>query len=277
MGKEIKIGPWLYYKLTDSEFRKAVNVAFEYALLSISFTINRMNLNNLEKRILNITKGKLAEIIFKEYCTSKGLSLDFSSCETPFYQNDKRDFLWKQKEWDLKNNFLACQNTLLTKEKLNELPALVPSKNEYDQWAKRQKKYFNTSTDVGFVFSFMVGKLENGPLLNDLISISFTKDQQVFLEKVYNKFNGNRQNKKPFEENAFLNKWHEISIPTSKPTIEIGFNSPIYITGFASKGQWPLFQNCPPSTFAQGKFRTRINNSYCAVNKLPSFASVMAS
>ena len=42
-------------------YEKILLESLEYAVLSIPFTINRMGIDFIERRVLNIIKGKLAE------------------------------------------------------------------------------------------------------------------------------------------------------------------------------------------------------------------------
>jgi hypothetical protein len=102
--------------LSDRLEASIVNKSINYALISISYTYNRMDLDKLAQRIQNITKGKIAEHLFQYYLIQQKTQVDFKSCQTPFYLPDKRDFLMGEYEWDIKNNFVRTPQKL-TKER----------------------------------------------------------------------------------------------------------------------------------------------------------------
>jgi hypothetical protein len=63
--------------LEEREERSIVNKSINYALISISYTYNRMDLDKLGNRIQNITKGKIAEYIFQHYLIKQKTQVDF--------------------------------------------------------------------------------------------------------------------------------------------------------------------------------------------------------
>ncbi|MCS6782948.1 MAG: hypothetical protein RMI89_03525 [Gloeomargarita sp. SKYBB_i_bin120] len=102
--------------------------AVHYALLSLPFTTNRMQINDLQQRVVNIAKGKIAEGMVREFCRRYAPSADFETTATPYYQVDKRDFLFRCLEWDIKTNFYSIENP--SSEQVMDFPALVPNRSD---------------------------------------------------------------------------------------------------------------------------------------------------
>ena len=142
-------------RIPHSEYRIIVVHALEYAILSIPFTYDRMEIPDLQRKILNIAKGKIAEGLFQYFCTQNDIPADFKSCETPFYQADHRDFILIGKEWDIKNNFLYHQGIVLNDHHYVDLPALIPNRGNWDQWGKRLIQKSNQTSATGFVFTYL--------------------------------------------------------------------------------------------------------------------------
>jgi hypothetical protein len=95
------------YHPDEKTYDMLVYQAVNYAVISSPFTVNRMNIDNVSERIQNIAKGKLAEMLFVEYCNERGVGISTEECTTPFYQVDRRDFLLGDFECDIKNNFFG--------------------------------------------------------------------------------------------------------------------------------------------------------------------------
>ena len=70
--------------VNHNDYYNIVNDAVKYALISLSFTLDRMRIPNHEKRAFNIAKGKIAEGLFKWFCKTNHIKVNFESCETPF-------------------------------------------------------------------------------------------------------------------------------------------------------------------------------------------------
>tara|TARA_B100001250_G_C19796160_1_gene788805 strand:+ start:608 stop:1492 length:885 start_codon:yes stop_codon:yes gene_type:complete len=201
--------------------------SLEYAILSIPFTINRMGIDFIEKRVENIIKGKLAEGIFDFFCHSNNINIDFKSCETPFWTIDKKDFIYQNLEWDIKNNYLHLDPK---KEiDITYLPALVPNRHRNDQWSRR----------TAYVFSFIKeDDLVAGRRQNRFLKLDFSDEQIIFLDKVYRKYNGLPIEKEPFEPKKYTS--HFMSLSDQLP-YEISFHPQMYITAIATSGDWETF------------------------------------
>ncbi|MFY0671819.1 MAG: hypothetical protein JXQ87_00360 [Bacteroidia bacterium] len=277
MGAIEKIGNYLSFRVEKAQFEIIAKEAFRYAIISSPFTINRMGIDDLDKRILNITKGKLAEKMLEAFFKSLRVKVDFESCQTPFHKIDRRDFLWRDFEWDLKNNFITHSELHLNSKTIGQLPCLIPNRKKGDQWDKRNQLYFKTPKGAAFLFSFMIGRLINGPLESDIINVKLNKDQKIWLHKLNEQYGGKSFKQSPFLENDFWKTWSELDIPELHNSFEVGFNSPLYLTAIANAADWSSFKPRKPQTFANGLFRTRIDNMCVEVSKLRSLSMIIPS
>lgn len=268
--------PYLVHRCSDDRWNALCESALKYALISIPFTINRMGIDAIERRVFNILKGKLSELLFNDFALKSSLDVDFQSCATPFHQVDRRDFLWKESEWDLKNNFLTTRKLSFSRTQLDHLPALIPSNFKGDQWDKRERLLFKNSKSFKVLFSFMIGKLEDGPLVTPWAHFTLSEDQKKWLNNLNSHFKGKPQVKAPFTEAWFWNHWEQISLPWNK-LLDVNFNSPIYVTSFAGPKDWTKFKEVPPRSFSGGMFRTKITNRACAIKNLRPFSELMVS
>ncbi len=244
-----------------------VNKAINYALLSISFTYNRMDLDKLANRIQNITKGKIAELMFHFFMQKNQLGVNFSSCQTPFYLPDKRDFLMGEYEWDIKNNFVRSAN-ILSPEQLVELPALIPnrpaSKYFTDQWEKRTEMKHSTSQGARYVFTFM-----ERPVRNDFIDVHIHPNLKLFFERIKKEFPYLKKDQAPFTESWFWNEMSKVDFPT----YELKQTLRLYITSWAGVEHFKYFYDTEKLNFDQLIY-TLIKNKTIKVHRLPSFASL---
>ena len=257
----------------EKEYLRILHRALDYALISIPFTIDRMSLKNLEKQIINIAKGRLAEGLLWFFFKHNSIKADFKSCTTPFYQTDKRDFLLNGLEWDQKNNFIYHEGNLLTDSNYTDLPALVPNRHTKDQWAKRTAYKFKNSRGVSFIFTFLKGAdLISGQRGESFLSINLSDEQQMLLHKINKKYKGFTQEKKPFEEDAFRRGFFESK--RLNEIISVNFLPLLIITAYADQRHWHLFQNTNHADFLNGTIKTKIKNSTCCIKELPSFLSL---
>jgi len=260
--------PQKYY---DSIFRQAL----EYALVSLPFTIDRMHLKNIERQVSNITKGKLAEGLLRFFFTQNDLPADFDRCQTPFYQIDKRDFLFDGFEWDFKNNFIYHPQNRLPEKAYSDLPALVPNRYAGDQWGKRLKRFFPESKGVRFLFSFLKGAdLNNGRRVNAFFSLRLVPEQIKLLSELCLKYAGCSCEAQPFSKDSFIKYFKGMAALHN--TFFIRSRPALIVTGYAGKRQWPLFKNTLHQDFLKGTLKTRINNATCSLKNLPSFYSLIA-
>lgn len=210
----------------------------KYAIISIPFTINRMHLENLEKRIENIAKGKLAENLFAYYCSENGIAADFNTPSTPFYQTDHRDFLLDGYEWDIKNNFIHHDGNVLQNINYTDLPALVPDRHAKDQWSKRNQKIYESTKGVRFLFTFLKSTDKNSR--EQFLSIRLSQQQIDFLQQLANKYGGNTFKEKPFKEKWF---WSKMSaLKDEKLSLIIRDFPNLVIAGYADAERWNFFK-----------------------------------
>ena len=253
-------------------YKKIAVEAVKYAIISVPFTIDRMALRNRNRQIFNIAKGKLAEGLFKFFCTQNNIEANFDICETPFYQIDKRDFILGYSEWDQKNNFIYHPGSLLSSHQYVNLPALVPNRpNRKDQWQKREDFYFDKTKSVKFLFTFMKAADQNRKA-NNFFSINLSNKQQAFLDKLYKKYKGLPQSEKPFNVIDF---WEEMtSLKDDQKSFHLNDKPNLVITAYADDTHWELFFNTEHKNFLDGTLRTKIRNKTCYLKELPSFLSL---
>ncbi len=247
------------------DYKRIALKAVHYAIISTPFTINRMGIGSLEKRITNITKGKLAEGLFRWWALQEKLPIDFSSGSTPFYQVDKFDFAFKGKNWDLKNNFLFHKAELLQEDDYLRLPALVPNRHSKDQWSKRNEK--------NFLFTFM--KLADRPAgqkRQAFLHLDVSNEQILFLKKLVTQYQGKTQNEPPYTPEWFWKEWDYLG-----PLRNIGLTArpALIIAAYANESCYKSFHDTEARTFLKGTLKTRIRNATCAIGKLKKFESLI--
>lgn len=258
--------------LPEHTYRQIVEKAIGYALISIPFTFNRITLDRLEQRIMNIAKGKTAEYIFRFFCLKNNVPADFETCATPFYKSDKRDFILAGAEWDIKNNFIYHKRDGLTEDqRYTSLPALVPCSYAGDQWDKRAHVCFENSGELRFLFTFLKNADEKGKQ-KSFFELLLTAEQKNFLTNLYRQYEGNRSPKEePFTEASFL---QQLNFTTTN--FHLHHHPHLVITAWAGKDHWHLFKESGegPRTYSEGLLKTRINNRVAMVQELPSFLSL---
>ena len=55
-------------QIENSIYDRLMAESVRYAIISLPYTINRMNLIDIQSRIANIAKGKISEKIFLHFC-----------------------------------------------------------------------------------------------------------------------------------------------------------------------------------------------------------------
>jgi hypothetical protein len=264
--------------------------AARYAIISSAFTYDRMDKHDIQKRIINITKGKLAEGLLYFFCSKNDIYLDHQACSTPFWMADFRDFLYKNGEWDVKNNFIYATDETFDQLTCTNLPALVPNKNQRDQWSKKDKLFTDFTKYGAYLFTFM--RLR--PDQKDFFTITFSADQLKFLEDISHRFHNTAHSKMPFLESWF---WTEIPSFNLEKQMVIHYYPELIITACANPRYWHLFLDtgpkCPENNysdthspkwnevihhkfvrFMSGIMVTTITNKTCPVSLLPSFYSL---
>ena len=264
--------------------------AARYALISVAFTYNRMNKKDLKSRVVNITKGKIAEGIFYHFCKENNIAIHTEPCTTPFWLPDQKDFIFLNGEWDIKNNFIYRGSEKDLKIKLTDLPALIPNKYDGDQWSKRNETYLENTKFSAYLFTFMI-------LRNDyktFFDISLTPAQLSFMSAIAEKYS-----RYPYGEMPFLESWffEEITKIGPEINIQLAYYPPLIITACANARYWHLFkdtgqtvkenhyidytsswysnENLKITNFMQGTIVTTICNKTCPVSLLPSFRSLI--
>ena len=274
----------------DETYNVLMRRAVEYAILSVPFTVNRMSIDNPAQRIENIAKGKLAEYLFLEYCEKNGINIDTKECTTPFYQVDKRDFLFSNFECDIKNNYFWNNKPHSSVEELIiKFPALIPNRHKDDQWDKRTKSYFNRK--VMFVFTFMqAGYLVGRNRQGGVVEVILSKEQGECLKRLIKHYNGCPIEKEPYTPDSFWGEFGQLKFTIRNV-------SPLYITAYATQEYFNIFhdiggedvstnyQNDPfpnwydrkgtGAKFLGGSIFTKIKNAACPIRSLPSFRELL--
>ena len=281
--------------INPSDYEAMVLESVQYAIISLPFTVNRMDIDSVKGRVLNIAKGKLAESLFKFFCEANHIHTDFDACSTPFWTVDKRDFILNGNEWDIKNNFYYCigneYNGYYT-----HFPALVPNRSNYDQWAKRNMNINVGTGGVEFVFTFLKGAdLVGGNRGQEFLEIVLAPDQLQFIVDLWNKYKGIPLSASPFSEDDFWSKFRALGNQDELFTLR--FRPHLVITGYANSTHWHLFQTTGPNdrrqtfmnalyphwyrkfrsgtlSFLNGTLWTTIDNETCMVSECPSFLSL---
>ncbi len=288
----------IFYEVNNkNKIKKIVDKSVIYAILSLPFTVNRMEIKDVAKRLLNIIKGKIAENVFFDFCDEKGINIDKDSCLTPFYQIDKRDFLFGEYECDIKNNYIWETEDL----DYIKLPALVPNRHSFDQWSKRNKSFFGKK--VIFLFTFIKqGELRNGMLNYTFLEIKLDEHQKELLRKKCNIYQGKPQNGFSFNFGFDEDEYFRIFLKTDqtknieKIVTKYLETIKLIITGYATQRKFYLFRdvngkgtsayymNYPwpnwyeqtdkGANFLNGVIITKIKNATCPIVLLPSIKSL---
>ncbi len=280
--------------IPEGDYYEIVNEAVSYALISLPFTIDRMRIPNHIRRTLNIAKGKIAEELFKWYCKSNNIKIDFESCETPFWEIDKRDFILYGFEWDIKNNFIYHQGNIFDDNL--KLPALIPNRHDRDQWSTKDQKKIENSKGVKYLFTFLKGAdLTNNKRGGDFLTINLSFEQSEFISDLYEKYRGMPQTQRPFDDDWF---WKELKKRGSSRFFSLSFMPYLVITGYADENHWHLFKDTGPYSpynyqdyfqekwykkvghknslmWLNGALWTTITNKTCPLPDLPSFKSLI--
>lgn len=251
--------------IPKDSFVEIVENSLKYALISQPFTINRMGIDSIENKVLNITKGKIAEGIFEFFCHSNDIQVDFKSCETPFWKTDKRDFIFDGLEWDIKNNFFYSEKDV--EIDCSTLPALIPNRHSKDQWSKRNKSEIPQSNGIGYVFTFMkMADIQNGKRTNSFIEIDISENYLRFLDKKNFKYLGQPQNTHPqkYEEEFNI----IFSSQEIKGIYKIFSQPSLFITGYATYEDWTKFKDTGKN--APQNYMEFLPNGWYRVNKTGS-------
>jgi hypothetical protein len=265
--------------------------AARYALISVAFTYNRMDKKDIHSRVINITKGKIAEGLFYFFCNENHVTIYTESCTTPFWLPDQKDFIFLNGEWDIKNNFIYSNDPLTDKIKMSLLPALIPNKYAGDQWSKRNETYHANTTFSAYLFTFMVLRKAEKSFFDILLNA----EQLDFMADIAQQFSRHPHGKMPFLEAWF---YEELSKIGPEININLKYYPSLIITGCANARYWTLFKDTGPQTeenhyktfttpdwytndggkitnFLQGTMVTTIKNKTCPVGLLPSFSSLI--
>lgn len=274
-------------------YQKIVEKAVRYAMISLPFTFNRMVINEPERRIQNIAKGKIAELLFRYYCHLHHIPADFEQCTTPFWSIDQRDFILQSKEWDIKNNFFHPKPGMELPECFTDFPALIPNHHAKDQWTKRNTTCFNSSEGVGYVFTFMPLTKAGNSTGNAFFEIILSDKTKSFINNLCRAYAGNKPTQQPFDEAWF---WEKAGISKVQSIAVLNDLPSLYITGYATSDQFYLFKDTGKDhvrseyinlhnrhwyvkdrnklNFMNGMLFTTITNATCPIGLLPSFAGL---
>lgn len=281
--------------ISDEDYNDIVNEGVKYAILSLPFTVDRMRIPNSVQRALNIAKGKIAEGLFRKFCSLNNIEADFNTCETPFWTVDHRDFILNGSEWDIKNNFFFCPHDELTDYNYVDLPALVPNRNVSDQWTKRLTKHDPASTDVTFLFTYLkMASLNGGERGENFLAINLSPMQIDYITSLYSTFKGQPQKSEPFTVDSF---WEEMQTRGRMNFYTLNFRPHLVIGCYANSSHWASFKDTGPFdrfnnyqdymqprwytksakgslNFMNNTLWTTITNSTIPMSLLPSFLSL---
>ncbi len=261
-------------EIPQESYQAIVKRSLRYAIISLPFTVNRMELSNLKTRILNIAKGKIAEALFLVFARANNLPVDISACQTPFYRPDRRDFILNHLEWDIKNNFLFHAGKLLPGYRYTDLPALVPDKHGSDQWAKRTQPRIAGTKGVVFLFTFLKWASER-KRAKGFFDFDLNPAQQELLVRAWKKYQGQPWPKVPFREESFWHEWYVLSSGHALCRLRVNDFPVLIIGAYAGKNEFNCFRPIPGNqTFLNGVLHTRIPNRLARLKDLPSFVSL---
>lgn len=280
--------------ITEAAYSELIDECVKYALISLPFTIDRMTIPDETKRALNIAKGKIAEALFTYFCNDYDINIDFGSCSTPFYQVDKKDFIFNNLVWDIKNNFYYSAAPLINN--FTNLPALIPNRYNGDQWSKRNETLGAAVNGTAFVFSFLrMTTLLNNTRGRDFLEIVLSEDQKLFIRNAYERYHGLPQPVQPFYEEWF---WAEMNSRGPMNFFNLNARPSLIITSYATSQHWNLFRdtgkfdrnnnfmryiepqwyvktNTGSCNFLNGTLWTTITNATSPVSELPAFSSLI--
>lgn len=244
-----------------------INKAMSYALLSVAFTTKKLDMASITRKIENISKGEIVELMFQHFMKVNKLPVNFSSCQTPFYIPSKRDFIMDEYECDIKNSFVRACTSLNSKD-IIELPALIPNRTSSplfsDQWEKRKEMKHSTSKGVRFVFTFM-----ERPKERDFISLRILPQHLSFFENIKKQFPYHQGENPPFTESWFWNELSKIDFPD----YHLNQNLKLYITSWAGEEHFSFFFNTEKRNF-EDRIYTKMRNKTIKIHRLPSFISL---
>lgn len=248
-------------RVPEISYLALIDDAVRYSIISKPFTFNRMGVP-LIAGVNNTAKGKFAENLFNLFCVVNETPIDSSLTSTEFWRRDLRDFIFCDREWDIKNNFLFSE--IENSRSFLEAPALIPNNRSGDQWDGRKKRYFaSLGREPAFLFTFM----EKKPF-----EVILDKRQSDMLLVFSEKYSGREQAVCPFREEDFF---REFEFEADK-NIVVSSMPRMVITGFATTQHWEIFVDRSPSDFiveSKRVFKTRITNRFSRVGNLESFAS----
>ena len=256
------------FRIDRRRARGIMRKSIRYAIMSIPFTIDRMNIRNLPRRIINIAKGKFAEGVFEAFVQENGIDdIDFHSTRTPYYRVDMGDFLLGGYQFDLKNNFLRCSG--FSERDVVKFLALVPDRHKRDQWRRRFRVDDPKKSHRGkaFLFTFMRHihlKIEN---LGEIIPA---------IRDYWKRFRGRPQEREPEEFRRrmdYLIRKHNLRAEYTPP-------KELLITAYANREYFHMFRYIPPGYIFETRrgeecFRTKIKNRGVEIEKLPPFESLI--
>jgi len=261
----------IFFKVNNKrKLNEIIKKSAEYAFLSLPFTIDRMNYGfdkiSISKRINNIFKGKIAEELFFTFCSEKKIPIDNSKCITPYYMTDKRDFLYDNYEFDIKNNFYWDTGNF---KDFIKLPALVPDRHSKDQWSKRNNSLFGKKP--AFVFTFMKhGEVINKKRYYKFVEIILDDNDYNLLQEKIKQYKGIPLENEPIDMKNFLD---DINIKFKQNEIDY---MELIITAYATEEHFPIFKKVGGTKFLNGAISTRIDNREAPIEKLPSFLSLIS-
>lgn len=253
----MEISDFIVYRFEqEQKIENAYKRALQYATLSLPFTVNRMNFNDLSKRFNNVVKGKFSEFVFEDFLLANGCNADFDSGATPFWLNDNYDFGLKGYEWDCKNNFINQPISAFSESDFLSLPALIPDRHDNDQFNRWIK---SGNPKNAFVFTFIEkGKVQTFDLSSAQINL---------FSRAIKYYKGRTVKEEPFEKEVFFDEFKLSNLMTviqPKPV-------DMLVGPMLTWQQKDVFEKCAPQVFGNNLIKTRITNRVAPCINLPSF------
>ena len=148
-----------------------------------------------------------------------------------------------------------------------DLPALIPFRGDWDQWAKKNEYLHRPETEsVCFLFSFMKGWEGDTPFLK----IDLTDDQQRFIDSLIQYC---RVRTDHYEEEWFWKTMTERG--SGNPyRYQLNFHPELILCGMAQEKDFPLFSVADHQQYLSGIFKTRIRNMELRIRCLSFFLSL---
>lgn len=243
---------------TNEELIHIIEDAFKYAVLSVNFTVDRTKSgytkHGYENRISYIIRGRVPQFILINYLLKQNIPVNYTTCDTPYFSPDKRDFIIGKTEFDIK-----CFSTLPYHGKYTDLPALCPTEQ-----FKKNIENKGIVDSFAYIYAFVQ---------KNWFSLKITDSQANYLEEMFNRYNG-ATNGYDDPEN-----FYRTFISLGYDNYSINFLPKFVFCGYNTINHWSLFSKAIQTSYPLKNpvIKLRINNMVAPMDKLPSFKSYIDS